>query len=168
MTAKDQKEANATYCVLATAEETTSLEAKRDWHQMAVTDVTTRLNTSLQGLTTEEAKQRLLQYGPNELFGNAGISPLKLLVANLFNAMNFIIFIAVVFSGAVLYDWIKVGILVFVIILNTGIGFVQEFRSEKTMEALKKMSSPIAKVKRNDNVDIIVCGDVVPGNTLEA
>jgi magnesium-transporting ATPase (P-type) len=77
--------------------------------------------------------------------------------------MNFILFIALVFSAAVLQDWVEVGILAFVIVTNTGIGFVQEYRSEKTMEALKKMSSPIAKVKRNGNVDIIVCGDVVPG-----
>ena len=138
-------------------------DTARLWHQKTESQVAEALKTQVDGLSTQEASTRLLQFGPNELFGNSGPSAWKVFLANLFNAMNFILFVALVFSAAVLYDWVEVGILAFVIVTNTGIGFIQEYRSEKTMEALKKMSSPIAKVKRNGNVDIIVCGDVVPG-----
>ena len=135
-----------------------------EWHQKNADLIAQELKSSPQtGLTATEAATRLAIHGPNELFGNSGPSAFKVFIANLINPMNFILFVALVFSAAVLQDWAEVGILAAVIATNTAIGFQQEFRSEKTMEALKKLSSPIAKVKRDGNVGIIVCGDVVPG-----
>ena len=134
------------------------------WHQKLVEKVAEELDVDVsKGLSKEEANKRLIVHGTNELFGNGGISIFKLFLANFFNAMNFILIVALIFSAAVLYDWVEVGILGFVVITNTFVGFYQEYQSEQTMEALRKMSSPTARVRRDGELDLIPCPDVVPG-----
>ena len=142
---------------------TTIVQVKQEWHQKEFNQVINELSTSLNGLETKEAEERLRTHGPNQLFGNSGPSALKILLTNLFNFMNFILTVALIVSAVVIQDWPEVGILAFVVISNTGVGFYQEFKSEKLMDALKKLSSPIAKVKRNNQIDIIACDTVVPG-----
>lgn len=118
------------------------------------------------GLNEIQAEERLLKYGTNELEGNSGPSLWKVLLENTFNSMNLILFIALIVSASVL-DWIKFTVLLFVIITNSGIGFIQEYKSEKTMDALRKLSSPTAYVLRDKNWIHIAAKDVVPGDLVQ-
>jgi magnesium-transporting ATPase (P-type) len=134
------------------------------WHQKNIEKVAEELHVDVsKGLSKEEAKINLIVHGANELFGNGGISIFKLFLSNCFNAMNFILIAALIFSGVVLYDWVKVSVLCVVLVLNSAVGFYQEYQSEQTMEALRKMSSPTAHVRRDGDLDLIPCPDVVPG-----
>ena len=118
------------------------------------------------GLNETQAGERFLKYGPNELGGNTGPSIWKVLFSNTFNSMNLIILIALIVSVSVL-DWIKFTVLLFVIITNSGIGFIQEYKSEKTMDALRKLSSPTAFVLRNKDWIHIIAKEVVPGDLVK-
>ena len=118
-----------------------------------------------QGLNPQQVEQQLLLFGNNELTSQA-VNPLfKILVSNLFNSMNFIIGIALVVSLALL-KWVKVAVLAIVIITNSTIGFFQEYKSEKTMDALKKMASPTALVLRAGDWVTVPSGSLVPGDIV--
>jgi magnesium-transporting ATPase (P-type) len=136
----------------------------KTWHDVPSEECIKLLKSNYStGLSAAEATERLTTYGPNELFAASSLSWIKVLISNLLNPMNFILLVALIIS-CVFKDWPDVGVLAIVIFTNTLIGFKQEYSSEKTIEALKKLSSPVAKVKRDGIVDIISCPNVVPGN----
>jgi P-type Na+/K+ transporter len=118
------------------------------------------------GLTDSQAKEKRIEYGRNELGGDSGPSVWKVFFANAFNSMNFILFIALIVS-IVIMDWVKFTVLLIVILTNSAIGFVQEYKSEKTMDALRKMSSSVADVLRNRNWVHIPAKDIVPGDIVK-
>ena len=119
------------------------------WHNISGEEAISLLKVNYDsGLTASVAAERLISYGPNELYGASSLSWFQVLVSNFLNPMNFILFGGMVLT-AIFRDWPDMGVLAIVIITNTLIGFKQEYGSEKTMEALKKMSSPVAKVKRD-------------------
>jgi len=117
------------------------------------------------GLTDDEAKKRLEQYGPNQLDGGGGVKWWKVLFTNFFNPMNGVLMFAIVLS-AIGGDPTEVVVLSVIIITNTGLGFKQEYSSEKTMDALRKMASPTARVMRNGEVKTVQSTTVVPGDIL--
>ena len=124
------------------------------------------INVSLEvGLSSSEAADRLARYGPNELKASGSAHFLKLLLRNAFNPMNFVLAAAVALS-AVAGDFIESIVVAVIIVGNTGISVYQEYSSEKTLEALRRMSSPIAHVLRDgEEIDLaathVVLGDVV-------
>ncbi|KAJ2992457.1 hypothetical protein HDV02_003062 [Globomyces sp. JEL0801] len=117
------------------------------------------------GLSSDQVTANKLRFGENKLEGDTGPSIWKVLFDNIFNYMNAVLIGALIVSLAVL-DWVKVGVLLLVIITNSGIGFMQEYRSEKTMDALRQMSSPTAKVLRDGMLQEIPSSQVVPGDIL--
>ncbi|KAI8800512.1 Na P-type ATPase [Cladochytrium replicatum] len=117
------------------------------------------------GLSSNEAAIRLEKYGQNELFGDSGIQVWKILFNNFFNPMNAVLVAALIF-GAVSQDIGKSVVLSFVILTNALIGFYQEYRSEQTMEALRNMSAPTARVARDGKVDIVPASTVVVGDLV--
>ncbi len=136
---------------------------EKTWHNIPLTDIISNLKVNVDtGLTADQAVERLNIYGPNELFGDSSLSWFQVLISNLLNPMNFILLVALIVSCS-FNDWPDVVVLALVIITNTGVGFKQEYSSEKTIEALKKLSSPVAKIKRDGIVDIKPCPTVVPG-----
>jgi potassium/sodium efflux P-type ATPase len=141
-------------------------EEKVEYHLLTADETKSLLHTDITaGLTQDEASERLQRVGANELYGSSGTSTLKVFLSNLFNSMNIVLLIALIVS-LVVNDWVEGIVLAVVIITNTGIGFFQEFKSEKTMEALKKMSSPTARVLRNHEVNVVPCREVVPGDIV--
>lgn len=118
-----------------------------------------------QGLTSVEAKERLLKNGPNSLKENAKTSPLVVFFRQFQNVMIYILGIAALIS-LVIGDFQDAIVILVIVILNAIIGFVQEYRAEKAMEALKKMAAHLAQVRRDGKViqvsaDELVTGDVV-------
>ncbi|ORX35845.1 calcium ATPase [Piromyces finnis] len=129
-------------------------EEKVEYHLLSIDETKSLLHTDVTtGLTQDEATERLQRVGANELYVTYS------------NSMNIVLLIALIVSCCV-QDWVEAIVLAVVIVTNTGIGFFQEFKSEKTMEALKKMSSPTARVLRNHEVNVIPCREVVPGDVV--
>ena len=110
------------------------------WHTMDPAKVLSELNTdSHRGLTEEEAKKRIEKYGYNELQKEEGVSPFTLFINQFKNILIIILLGATVLSAAV--GEILDAVLILVIVVFCAVlGFVQEFRAEKALEALKRCS----------------------------
>lgn len=119
----------------------------------------------LTGLDDAEAARRFRIGGPNVLKGSSGTPFWRILLRNVLNPMNAVLLIAVILS-AIAQDTVEAIVVAVIIVGNTAISVMQEYRSEKTLEALRRMTSPVAHVLRNgEEVDIpastVVVGDVV-------
>ncbi|MGE5399638.1 MAG: cation-translocating P-type ATPase [Ignavibacteriales bacterium] len=117
------------------------------------------------GLSEEEAEARLIKYGPNKLQGKKKKSILQLFIAQLKDTLIYVLFGAVVIT-LFLREYIDAIIILLVIIINAVLGVVQEVKAGKAIEALQKMSTPKALVKRNGEVKEINSAKVVPGDIL--
>ncbi|WMJ22264.1 calcium-translocating P-type ATPase, PMCA-type [Paludicola sp. MB14-C6] len=117
------------------------------------------------GLTTAEAEQLLIKNGKNELLHKKKVSPLKIFLGQYKDIMTIILLICT-FVSIIMGEYVEAIAIAVIVLMNGFLGFIQEYRTEKTLEALKNMASPMAKVFR-DGVIIqipsseIVCGDVV-------
>ncbi|ODQ63439.1 P-type ATPase sodium pump [Nadsonia fulvescens var. elongata DSM 6958] len=123
-------------------------------------------DTSLQqGLTTAEAQSRLAKYGENSLSTESGVSISKVIISQVFNAMVLVLIISMAISFGI-RDFIAGGVIAGVIAINIGIGTLQEYNAEKTMESLKGLSSPTARVIRNGEDVTIPSVELVPGDLV--
>ncbi len=124
-----------------------------------------KLGSSSKGLANEEAVKRLGTYGPNQLEEKNRITPFKVLVRQLANVIVWVLAAAAIIAllaGEVINFWAISGIILFVILM----GFLQEYRAEKSMEALKKFVQPLTRVRRGGTLKEIPSQDVVPGDIL--
>ncbi|MGQ9675082.1 MAG: cation-translocating P-type ATPase [Chloroflexota bacterium] len=135
------------------------------WHSRTVDEVLTLLNVGSDGLSTEEARQRLSRYGPNELMEQKRRSPLSILSEQFTNVMVVVLVVAAVISGLTgdLKDAIVISV---ILVLNALLGFFQEYRAEKAMTALKKLAVPVVRVTRGGQVQEISSRELVPGDIL--
>ena len=140
-------------------------QIKMNYHGQSTSEIYQELNTSKQGLDSTEAEKRKKQYGPNELVQKKKISVFRLFLHQFKDVMILILLIAAVISFIVgdSKDTIVILIIVF---LNAIIGFVQEYRAEKAMEALKKMSSLNATLRRAGTIVQVPATEVVPGDIV--
>ncbi|GJJ74479.1 P-type Na+/K+ transporter [Entomortierella parvispora] len=147
-------------------EKTLDIEEETPFHTFTVDQVTEHYFTNtLEGLTTQEATSRLKKYGNNELQGNDGIKWYKVLWRQIANTLVFILLIATALAFAT-KDFAEGGVILAVIIMNACIGFWQEYSAEQTMEALRNMSSPTAKVIRDEVRTTIPNNQAVPGDIM--
>ena len=139
------------------------------WHNRSAADVLTQLRSSTGGLAGQDAAERLKIDGPNELKEGQRISPLWIL-AGQFKSLIIWILIAAGVLAVVLGDLVDAIAIFAIVVLNAVIGFYQEFQAEKSIAALKKMTAPHAKVRRDGQIISIPASDVVAGDilTLEA
>jgi Ca2+-transporting ATPase len=117
------------------------------------------------GLTTAEAEARLAEHGPNELAREEASSPVLLFLAQLKSPMIILLGIAAIVSGA-LGEVPEAVAIIAIVVLNAIVGFVQEFRAEKAVLALRNMTAPRARVIRDGQAALIAARDVVPGDVL--
>jgi Ca2+-transporting ATPase len=135
------------------------------WYNLDVTEVVSSLGSNAEGLTPDEAKKRLTQYGPNELAEKKKTSPFMLWLGQFKNFLIIILLVAVVLS-AILGE-VADAIVIFVIVLfATTLGFIQEYRAERAMEALKRMSAPTSSVIRDGQEIEIYTHEIVPGDIV--
>jgi Ca2+-transporting ATPase len=137
------------------------------WHHVHLDEVGRLLRTHLaNGLSSAEAEFRAKEYGPNEL---AEAPPerwwLKLL--NQFNEVVIWILIAATILSAILGNWLEAGAILAIVILNALLGFFQEQKAEKALAALKKLSSPVARVIRDGSLRSVTAATLVPGDVIE-
>lgn len=139
----------------------------RPAHALSSEDVVSELQTSdIDGLSDDVAKQRLDEFGSNDLGDSEGVSPLKIVVAQFTNAMMLVLLMAMAVSFGI-KSWIEGGVVAIVIVLNVVVGFFQEYSAEKTMDSLRSLSSPTAKVIRNGDSQTVPSGDIVIGDLVE-
>ncbi len=136
------------------------------WHVMSIEEVEEKLSTSFdKGLSKDEAQQRLEEYGPNELEQKERKSVFSMLFDQFKDFMVIVLMAAAVISGALgeITDSI---IIMLIVILNAILGVVQEYKAEQSLEALKRMASPAAKVIRDGNPDVIPASQLVVGDVV--
>ncbi|KAG0295986.1 Na+ ATPase [Linnemannia gamsii] len=143
-----------------------NIEPETPFHTFTVDQTAEHYSTNtLEGLTSQEADDRLKIYGINELQGNGGVKWYKVLWRQIANALVVILLIATILAFAT-KDFAEGGVILFIIIMNAGIGFWQEYNAEQTMEALRNMSSPTAKVIRDEIRTTIPNNQAVPGDIM--
>jgi len=117
------------------------------------------------GLGAEEAQKRLEQYGPNVFEEKKPKTKLQMFLSQLKDSMIYILFGAMAVSLA-LGEYADAVIILAVILLNATIGMIQEAKAEKSLEALKKLSSPTALVRRGGKAIEIPAAELVPGDIV--
>ena len=117
------------------------------------------------GLSTDEAAIRLQQYGANVLVEARRRGPLRLLASQFTDFMILVLIAAAVVSG-VIGDITDTLVIVAIVALNAIIGFVQEYRAERAIAALRQMAAPTARVLRNGRSEHIDAGELVPGDIV--
>jgi Ca2+-transporting ATPase len=117
------------------------------------------------GLDPDEARRRLGESGPNELPVGAGASPWTILLAQFKNVLVLILLIAIAMSAALGHtlEAIAIGVIA---LFSIVLGFIQEFRAEKAMEALRRLASPDATVIRCGEERDIPAREIVPGDII--
>ena len=117
------------------------------------------------GLTTTKAQKLIDVYGANSLGDEAKISITNIIAHQVFNAMILVLIISMIIALAI-KDWISGGVIAFVVFINISVGFVQEYKAEKTMGSLRSLSSPTARVTRDGDDATIPAEEVVPGDIV--
>jgi P-type Ca2+ transporter type 2C len=141
------------------------MEQEQEWHALEVEEALKSLESQEEGLTSEVAAQRLAQYGPNELQAARHISPWEILFEQFKNVLIIILIIATALS-AFLGEGVDAVAIAVIVLFAVGLGFVQEYRAERAIEALRQMAAPTATVLRNDEEEEIAANEVVPGDVI--
>ena len=143
------------------------------WHCFYVEEVARKLGSNINtGLTEDEVKKRRDKYGENKLDKQKKESLFKRFIKQFNDFMIIILLIAAVISAVVAKmqgtgDYIDSIIIIAIVVLNSIMGVVQEAKAEKSLEALKNMSAPVAKVKRNGRMIVVKSSELVPGDIIE-
>lgn len=136
-----------------------------DWHTLSKEEVITKTHSSLNGLTQEQVRARLKQFGLNKLRKTRHFNALKIFLSQF---KSFLIII-LIFAAILSYFMKSVtdAVVIFaILLLNAGLGFSQEYKAEKAIDDLKKMMVSEAKVLRNNKVMKINSTEIVPGDIL--
>ncbi len=142
------------------------------WHSSSVEEIAKNLKTNINiGLPDDEAQKRFERYGPNNLKEKKKESIFVKFIKQFNDFMIITLIIAAIISAVVSKlngeaDYIDSIIIVAIVIFNAIMGLVQEQKAEKSLEALKKMTAPNAKVRRNGRVQEIDATLVVPGDIV--
>jgi len=145
------------------------ISSQTAWHTISSQEAIALLEADqAKGLAIATVKERQAQYGRNEIISKAGRSTLRIFIDQFTNIMLVMLMAVAVISGVL--DWRKSefpkdAIAIFIIVFLNGIlGFVQESKAEKDLSALKKLSSPIARVIRGGKIQEISSLELVPGD----
>ncbi len=152
-----------------------SARLSEDWHTKNVKAVFETLKTTENGLSKEEASNRLANYGPNRLPESGTRGPLVRFFCQFHNVLIYVLMVASVVT-ALLGQWVDASVILGVVLINAVIGFVQEGKAEDALKAIRQMLSPNAMVKRDGHqltirAEALVPGDVVllqPGDKVPA
>lgn len=143
-----------------------------DWHALPAEAVLQRLDASPLGLTSREAQARFERVGPNELVQATEISPFRIFLSQFKDVLVIVLIIAATISAILgIYrnqteDLWDATLIVAIVIMNSILGFVQEYRAERSLEALKSLAAPKAHVFREGAPVTVPSRELVPGDLL--
>ncbi len=135
------------------------------WHAMPAAAARQRLAAGAEGLSAAEAARRLGEHGPNALPEPARRHPLARLLAQFNNALIYFLLVAAA-AAAILGHYVDAAVIVAVVVVNAFIGFVQEGKAEAALEAMRKMISPKASVRRDGARRSVAVAELVPGDLV--
>ena len=142
-------------------------DSPSSWHTLDPVSVLTRLGVNPdRGLSSQAADRRLKEDGPNELIERGAKSPLRIFAEQFTSLMVVLLIAAAAVSGFVLREWENALVILVIVILNTLLGFWQEFRAEKALTALKSLSTPKVRVLRDSEVKEISSRELVRGDIV--
>ncbi|CRK24059.1 hypothetical protein BN1708_003750 [Verticillium longisporum] len=136
-------------------------------HCLTIDETVAELKANAEdGLTDADAKARLEEYGRNQFGEEKGVQPIKILVAQVANAMTLVLILAMAASFGI-ESWIEGGVVTGVIAINILVGFQQEYKAAKTMDSLRSLSSPTASAVRDGSNQTVPTVEIVPGDMVE-
>jgi len=132
---------------------------------MKIDEAMRELNAKMDGLSSEEVQKRLEEFGPNELKKEKGKSPVRLFLEQFTDILIIILLVATALSMVIgeFYDAI---VIIAIVMACAVLGFTQEYKAEKALEALKKMTAPTATVLRDGKEMQLETRDLVPGDII--
>jgi Ca2+-transporting ATPase len=149
---------------------------KKQWHAKGVEETLRDLNANENGLKTDEVEARRKTYGYNELVEKKRITPLQILLNQFKDIFVMMLLAAIVLSviigwyksagGGALEEYVDAITIGAIVVLNAIVGFVQEYRSEKAIDAMKRLAAPRAHVLRDGKITTMPAREVVPGDIL--
>ncbi len=139
--------------------------AERTWHDLTREETFAGLAADGKGLDQASAAERLERHGPNKLPEPPRRSALKRFMLQFHNVLIYVLLAAAVTTGA-LGHWIDTGVILGVVVINAIIGFLQEGKAERALEAIRDMLSPRAQVLRDGRRQEIDADQLVPGDVV--
>ena len=136
-----------------------------NWHLLPLSEISKLLKTNPSGLDSVIASEQLIAYGKNSIEDKKKKTIFQMLLHQLTDFMIVVLIVVAIVSG-ILGEVIDALIILAIIILNATVGFFQEYRSEKIMEALKNMIPTFVRVLRNDEIVTLLASDLVPGDVV--
>lgn len=136
-----------------------------NWYSLSIAEIEQKLDITKAGLTQQEAEKRLRQFGPNSLEEEEKTSLLKLFFSQFTNLLMIILLAAIAVSF-LLGEILDAIIILVVVFLSALLGFIQEYRSQKALSALKKLASQVAHVIRSGKPLKINADQLVPGDLI--
>ena len=130
-----------------------------------IEEILKQYSTQKEGLSINEANARLKKYGPNKLKEQKKNSPLKLFLSQFIDVLIFMLIIAAI-ASYIIGNHLDAIVILVVVIINSIIGFIQEYRAENAMEKLKSLVHTDAHVKRDNNLKRIPSENLVPGDIV--
>jgi P-type Ca2+ transporter type 2C len=138
-----------------------------NWWALEIADIEKALGVDAsKGLSLNEVESRLDKYGPNQLKEKKEINPIAIFIDQ-FNDFIIWVLVAAALVSGFLREWMDAFAIIAVVILNSILGFIQEYRAERSLAALKKLSSPNSRVIRDGMRQVINSHSIVPGDIAE-
>ncbi|MFR8010373.1 MAG: cation-translocating P-type ATPase [Clostridia bacterium] len=139
---------------------------RKPWHALPLPEVLRELETTAEGLSDAEAANRLKQNGKNELRARPPRTLGQMLRAQILDPMVLILIGAAVLSAA-LQEWTEAAVIGLIVVLNAVIGIVQEKKAQSSLEALRRMSAPTARVLRQGEESVVPAAELVVGDIVQ-
>lgn len=136
-----------------------------NWHLLPLSEITQLLNTTPAGIDEVTASERLCEYGKNQIEDKKRKTIFQMILSQLSDFMILILIGAAIVSG-IIGDFTDTIIILAIIIINAVVGFIQEYRAEKAMAALKKMAANHARILREGKTMDIPASNLVPGDVV--
>ena len=136
------------------------------WHSLTPAQVSHELDADAQkGLSASQVAQRAAQYGANQLREGKGSSPFAIFAEQFTDFIVLVLIASAIVSGF-LQEWLNTIAIIAIVILNAILGFIQEYRAERALAALKQLSAPTAQVMRDGSLQSVASTELVPGDLI--
>lgn len=136
-----------------------------EWHHIHTHEALTAVASDPQGLSNDEVSRRFVQYGANRLTPHRQRPPLLRFLMQFHNVLIYVLLASAAVT-ALLAHWLDTSVIVGVVMINAIIGFIQEGKAEKAMDAIRRMLSPEATVLREGRREVIAAEALVPGDIV--
>jgi Ca2+-transporting ATPase len=136
-----------------------------NWHTKNIEQVFNEFSSKKEGLNKEQVEEKLKEYGSNKISEGKSRHPFFIFLKQFNNGLIYVLISAAVIAG-LFGKWIDVYVIIAVVVVNAVIGFIQEYKAEQAINALKKMVVPMAKVYREGKLLKIFAEKIVPGDVI--